>query len=195
MGVIYLDHLSGTPLHPRVKEAMINHINTIYGNPVSDHQVGQQAAQALDKARSRVAALINADPSEIVFESGGTESVNHAVKGVAIGMREKGRHIITTNIEHKSVLNSLRTLRLLDYRSLPWMWMLRPGGPGRGGSRHHPRHHSHQRHAGQQRDRHHRARRRDRQIAKKHKVVCHTDAVDCGGGYSGGCQKPWGWIS
>jgi cysteine desulfurase len=115
MGIIYLDHLSATPLHPRVKEAMINHMNTVYGNPVSDHQVGQLAAQALDKARSQVAALIDADPSEIVFESGGTESVNHAIKGVAIGMREKGRHIITTNIEHKSVLNSLRTLRLLDY--------------------------------------------------------------------------------
>jgi cysteine desulfurase len=115
MGVIYFDHLSGTPLHPRVKEAMINHINTIYGNPVSDYQVGQKAAQALDTARAQVAALINADPSEIVFESGGTESVNHAIKGVAIGMREKGRHIIATNIEHKSVLNSLRTLRLLDY--------------------------------------------------------------------------------
>jgi cysteine desulfurase len=109
MGIIYLDHLSATPLHTRVKEAMINHMNTVYGNPVSDHQVGQLAAQALD------AALIDADPSEIVFESGGTESVNHAIKGVAIGMREKGRHIITTNIEHKSVLNSLRTLRLLDY--------------------------------------------------------------------------------
>jgi cysteine desulfurase len=115
MGIIYLDHLSATPLHPRVKEAMINHMNTVYGNPVSDHQVGQLAAQALDTARSQVAAMINADPSEIVFESGGTESVNHAIKGVAIGMREKGRHIITTNIEHKSVLNSLRTLRLLDY--------------------------------------------------------------------------------
>ena len=116
MGVIYFDHLSGTPLHPKVKEAMIQHINTIYGNPVSDHQVGQQASQALEKARGQVAALINADPKEIVFESGGTESVNHAIKGVAIGLREKGRHIITTNIEHKSVLNSLRTLRLLDYQ-------------------------------------------------------------------------------
>jgi cysteine desulfurase len=116
MGVIYLDHLSGTPLHPKVKEAMIAHINTVFGNPVSDHRIGQQAAQALEKARSQVAALINADPKEIVFESGGTESVNHAIKGVAIGLREKGRHIITTNIEHKSVLNSLRTLRLLDYQ-------------------------------------------------------------------------------
>jgi cysteine desulfurase len=116
MGVIYLDHLSGTPLHPKVKEAMAHHLNTVYGNPVSDHQMGQAASQALDKAREQVAALINADPSEIVFESGGTESVNHALKGVAIGLREKGRRIITTNIEHKAVLNSLRTLRLLDYQ-------------------------------------------------------------------------------
>ncbi len=117
MGVIYLDHLSGTPLHPKVKEAMIQHINTVYGNPVSDHRMGQAASQALEKAREQVAALINAaDPSEIVFESGGTESVNHALKGVAIGLREKGRRIITTNIEHKSVLNSLRTLRLLEYQ-------------------------------------------------------------------------------
>ena len=116
MGVIYLDHLSGTPLHPKVKEAMIHHINKVYGNPVSDHQVGQAASQALEKAREQVAALINADPGEIVFESGGTESVNHALKGVAIGLREKGRRIITTNIEHKAILNSLRTLRLLDYQ-------------------------------------------------------------------------------
>jgi cysteine desulfurase len=116
MGVIYLDHLSGTPLHPKVKEAMAHHLNTVYGNPVSDHQMGQAASQALDKAREQVAALINADPGEIVFESGGTESVNHALKGVAIGLREKGRRIITTNIEHKAVLNSLRTLRLLDYQ-------------------------------------------------------------------------------
>jgi len=116
MAVIYLDHLSGTPLHPRVKEAMIHHLNTVYGNPVSDHQAGQAASQALDQARSQVAALIHADPREVVFTSGGTESVNHAIKGVAIGLREKGRHIITTNIEHKAVLNSLRTLRLLDYQ-------------------------------------------------------------------------------
>jgi cysteine desulfurase len=117
MGVIYLDHLSGTPLHPKVKEAMIQHINNVYGNPVSDHRMGQAASQALEKAREQVAALINAgDPTEIIFESGGTESVNHALKGVAIGLREKGRRIITTNIEHKSVLNSLRTLRLLDYQ-------------------------------------------------------------------------------
>jgi cysteine desulfurase len=116
MGLIYLDHLSATPLHPRVKEAMINYLETVFGNPSSDHQVGHPAAQALDKARAQAAALINAQPQEIVFTSGGTESINTAIKGVAIGLREKGRHIITSNIEHKSVLNSLRTLRLLDYR-------------------------------------------------------------------------------
>lgn len=116
MGLIYLDHLSGTPLHPRVKEAMINYIETTFGNPSSDHQIGQPAFQALDKARGQVAALLNAAPQEVVFTSGGTEANNHALKGAAIGLREKGRHIITSNIEHKSVLNSLRTLRLLDYR-------------------------------------------------------------------------------
>jgi cysteine desulfurase len=116
MGLIFLDHQSGTPLHPRVKEAMIRHMETVFGNPSSDHQVGHPAAEALDQARSRVAALINANPVEVIFTSGGTESVNHALKGIAIGLREKGRHIITSNIEHKCVLNSLRTLRLLDYR-------------------------------------------------------------------------------
>ena len=116
MGLIYLDHLSATPLHPRVKEAMINYIETTFGNPSSDHQVGQPAFQALDKARGQVAALLNAAPQEVVFTSGGTEANNHALKGAAIGLRERGRHIITSNIEHKSVLNSLRTLRLLDYR-------------------------------------------------------------------------------
>ncbi len=116
MALIYLDHLSATPLHPKVKEAMIKHIETVFGNPSSDHQVGHPAAEALETARSQVAALINADPKEVVFNSGGTESCNHALKGIAIGLREKGRHLITSNIEHKAVLNSLRTLRLLDYR-------------------------------------------------------------------------------
>jgi len=116
MGLVFLDHLAGTPLHPKVKEAMIHHMETVFGNPSSDHQIGQPASQALEKARGQVAKLINAQPPEIVFNSGGTEGNNHAIKGVAIGLREKGRHIITSNIEHKSVLNSLRTLRLLDYK-------------------------------------------------------------------------------
>src|SRR5512135_2307954 len=117
MGVIYLDHLAATPLLPAVQEAMIHHLETVFGNPSSDNQVGQPAAAALEKARGQVAALINAaDAKEVVFTSGGTEANNHALKGVAIGLREKGRHIITSNIEHKSVLNALRTLRLVNYR-------------------------------------------------------------------------------
>ena len=116
MDLIYLDHQANTPLHPQVKEAMINHINTVYGNPSSDHQVGQPAREALAAAREQVAGLINAAPEEVIFTSGGTESINHAIKGVALGLRQKGRHIITSNIEHKSVLNSLRTLRLVDNR-------------------------------------------------------------------------------
>src|SRR4030042_3351980 len=106
MGVIYLDHLAATPLHPRVQEAMIRYIETVVGNPSTDNQIGQPAAEALEQARGQVAALINAEPKEVVFNSGGTESVNNATKGVAIGLREKGRPIITPNIEHKSVLHS-----------------------------------------------------------------------------------------
>ncbi len=115
MEPIYLDHYAATPLHPQVQEAMIDAVKHIFGNPSSDHQIGQRAADALQTARERVAHLLNAAPEEVVFTSGGTESVNHALKGVAFSLREKGRHIITSNIEHKSVLNSLRTLRLLDY--------------------------------------------------------------------------------
>ncbi len=115
MDAVYFDNYAATPLHPRVKEAMHRIVDEVFGNPSSDHRFGQAAAEALDTARKQTANLINAEPEEIVFTSGGTESVNHAIKGVAFSQREKGRHIITTNIEHKSVLNCLRTLRLLDY--------------------------------------------------------------------------------
>ena len=116
MNVVYLDNYAATPLHPKVKEAMHHIVDNVFGNPSSDHRFGQAAAEALDQARNQTAALLNADPQDIVFTSGGTESVNQAIKGVAFSQREKGRHIITTNIEHKSVLNTLRTLRLVDYK-------------------------------------------------------------------------------
>ena len=116
MDVVYLDNYAATPLHPKVKEAMHHIVDEVFGNPSSDHRFGQAAAEALDTARRQTANLLHAEPEEIVFTSGGTESVNHAIKGVAFSQREKGRHIITTNIEHKSVLNCLRTLRLLDYQ-------------------------------------------------------------------------------
>jgi len=116
MNMVYLDNYAATPLHPKVKEAMHHIVDNVFGNPSSDHRFGQAAAEALDQARNQTAALLNADPQDIVFTSGGTESVNQAIKGVAFSQREKGRHIITTNIEHKSVLNTLRTLRMVDFK-------------------------------------------------------------------------------
>ena len=114
--MIYLDTISGTPLHPEVKVAMVRYLDNGFGNPISQHRVGDKALEALERAREETAGLINARKTEIVFTSGGTESINHAVKGVALAMREKGRHIVTSNIEHQAVQRSLRTLTGMGYR-------------------------------------------------------------------------------
>ena len=85
MTVINLDHISSNPMRPEVKEAMIAAIEHDYGNPSSPHRLGDEATEALDKARESVAALINAPtPKEVVFTASGTESINHAIKGVAL---------------------------------------------------------------------------------------------------------------
>ncbi len=114
--IINLDNAAATPIHPQVKAEMIDYLENVYANPSSQHRLGDRAAEALDKAREQVALLINAEPREIVFGSGGTESINHAVKGVAFAKRDKGKHIITSNIEHNAVLRTLRALRLMDWR-------------------------------------------------------------------------------
>jgi cysteine desulfurase len=112
MKYINLDHISSNPLLPEVKQAMSAAIQHDYHNPSSQHQAGEEAAAALEKAREQVAGLINADsPKEVVFTSGGTESDNHAVKGVAMANADKGKHIVTTNIEHNAVIRSLRRLK------------------------------------------------------------------------------------
>jgi cysteine desulfurase len=112
MRYINLDHISSNPLLPEVKQAMIDAITHDYHNPSSQHKAGEEAAAVLEKARGQVAGLLNADsPKEIVFTSGGTESVNHAIKGVAMANADKGKHIITTNIEHNAVIRSLRRLK------------------------------------------------------------------------------------
>lgn len=117
MNTIYFDHISATPLHPLVKETMINFIqNNNFGNPLSQHHIGDAAVEALEGARSQVAQLINAKPDEIVFTSNGTESINHAIKGVAFAKFKKGKHIITTNIEHQSVARTLRVLMRFGYQ-------------------------------------------------------------------------------
>jgi cysteine desulfurase len=116
MKVIYLDHISGNPLHPQVKEAIIGYIHKDgFGNPVSQHSIGDAATETLEDARAKVAQLINADPQEIVFTSCGTEANNHAIKGVAFAKAKKGKHIITSNIEHQSVARPLRMLSQMGY--------------------------------------------------------------------------------
>jgi cysteine desulfurase len=116
MKIINLDHMSANPLLPEVQEAMILALKSNYGNPSSQHKLGDQGANALEKARESVARLIHSSsPKEVVFTSGGTESVNHAIKGVALAKAEKGKHIVTSNIEHNAVLRSLRRLKMMDY--------------------------------------------------------------------------------
>jgi cysteine desulfurase len=112
MGIINLDHISSNPLLPEVKTAMIDAINADYHNPSSQHTAGEMAAERLDQARTSVSALINCtSPKEIVFTSGGTESVNHAIKGTALANAKKGNHIITSNVEHNAVIRSLKRLK------------------------------------------------------------------------------------
>lgn len=116
MKVIYLDHISGNPLHPQVKEAIIDYIQKDgFGNPVSQHSIGDAAMETLEDARVKVAKLINSNPQEIVFTSCGTESNNHAIKGVAFAKAKKGKHIITSNIEHQSVTRPLRMLSKMGF--------------------------------------------------------------------------------
>lgn len=122
MKVINLDHISAKPLLPEVKTAMIEAIKKDYHNPSSQHKSGEEAAAVLQKAREAVAELLNCSNSkEIVFTSGGTESVNHAIKGVAMANEDKGKHIITSNIEHNAVIRSLRRLKASGFAvtSLP----------------------------------------------------------------------------
>jgi cysteine desulfurase len=105
---VYLDHNATTPLHPEVKAAMLPYFDQFFGNASSIHSFGREARAAVDEARERVAALIGAEPAEIIFTSGGTESDNFAIKGLAYqnSHRGKGNHIITTSIEHHAVTNS-----------------------------------------------------------------------------------------
>ncbi len=116
METIYLDYISAYPLDPRVQEAMARFLECGWANPSSQHKLGDHASEALENARIQVASLVHAKPQEIVFTSSGTESINHAVKGVAWALQEKGKHIVTSNIEHNAVLRSLRRLKMMGYR-------------------------------------------------------------------------------
>jgi cysteine desulfurase len=108
MRKVYLDHASTTPLDAKVLEAMLPYLTERFGNASSAHSFGKDARIALDDSRERAAKAINADPQEIIFTSGGTESDNLAIKGIAY--KKGSGHIITSSIEHKAVLNSCRCI-------------------------------------------------------------------------------------
>jgi cysteine desulfurase len=108
---IYLDHNATTPVDAVAVEAMIGALHNLFGNASSVHYYGQQAKAAIDAARSSIAALIGAEPAEVIFTSGGTESDNFAIRGVAEALEMTGRkHLITCGIEHEAVLNTFKAL-------------------------------------------------------------------------------------
>jgi cysteine desulfurase len=109
---IYLDHAATTATHPRVLEAMLPWLAGRYGNPSSLYALGREAQAAIDAARDQVAAVLNARPSEVIFTSGGSESVNAAVRGIVQAGQLAGtaRHVVTTAIEHHAVLHTCQSL-------------------------------------------------------------------------------------
>ena len=107
---VYFDYNATTPLDPAVREAMLPYLGAIFGNPSSVHHVGRRARALLDDARDRVARVWSCKPSEVIFTSGGTESSNLAIFGVARRLRERGRHIITSQVEHHAVLHACEYL-------------------------------------------------------------------------------------
>ncbi|WP_243297504.1 cysteine desulfurase family protein [Bacillus litorisediminis] len=107
---IYLDHAATSPVHPDVIEKITKVMQEVYGNPSSIHAFGRRARQIVDDARTTIAKSIGCKYNEIIFTSGGTESDNLAIKGIAHAYREKGKHIITSSIEHHAVLHTCHSL-------------------------------------------------------------------------------------
>jgi len=110
MKPVYLDHNATTPVRLEVVEAMLPMFREEFGNPSSVHACGGGPRLRREEARARVAALLGCCPVEVVFTSGGTESDNHAIKGTAFALRDKGRHIVTSRVEHHAVLHTCRWL-------------------------------------------------------------------------------------
>jgi len=110
MQTVYFDYNATTPLDPQVRAAMLPFLSEVWGNPSSVHHVGRRARALLDEARERAAKVLGSKPSEVVFTAGGTESANLAILGTARLLKPKGRHIITSAIEHHAVLRSCEYL-------------------------------------------------------------------------------------
>ena len=124
---IYLDHAATTPLAAEVLAEMMPYLTEIYGNPSSIHGTGREAHQALETARRRTAAALEAKPQEIYFTSGGSESDNWAIRGAAMANQSRGRHLITDAIEHHAVLHTFRELEREGFE----VTYLQPDGQGR----------------------------------------------------------------
>ncbi|MEN1759259.1 cysteine desulfurase NifS [Anoxynatronum sibiricum] len=107
---VYLDYSATTPIKPEVLEAMMPFLTQQYGNPSSLHSFGRESRKAVDNARDQIAKTLNASPDEIFFTGGGSEADNWAIKGTAYALKSKGRHIITTAIEHHAVLHACEYL-------------------------------------------------------------------------------------
>ena len=116
MRSIYLDHAATTPPLPEVVEVMIPYLRENFGNPSSLHDIGLAAKKAVEEARARVAGLIKANPEELFFTSGGTESNNFALKSMAFGHQDKGKHIIISAIEHHSIIHSAKALEKSGFK-------------------------------------------------------------------------------
>jgi cysteine desulfurase len=110
MQTVYFDYNATTPLDPQVRAAMLPFLSEVWGNPSSVHHVGRQARALLDEARERAAKVLGTKPSEVVFTAGGTESANLAIFGTARLLKQKGRHIITSAVEHPAVLRCCECL-------------------------------------------------------------------------------------
>ena len=108
--IIYFDHAATTPLSKEVLNEMMPYLTENYGNASSVYSIGRKAREAVESARAKVAAAIGSKDKEIYFTAGGSESDNAIIKGVARSRRDKGNHIITTNIEHPAVLETCRQL-------------------------------------------------------------------------------------
>lgn len=108
--IVYVDNAATTKIKPEVLDKMMPYLTEFYGNPSSIYSIANESKKAIDKAREKVAKAIHADPKEIVFTSGATESDNWALKGIAYANRNKGNHIITTKIEHHAVLHAAQQL-------------------------------------------------------------------------------------
>jgi len=117
MRKVYLDHIAATPLDPEVLAAMLPFLRERFGNPQSLHSVGQDALEAIEEARSKVARLIGAEGSEIHFTASGSEANNFALKGMAMARREKGNHLVLSAIEHQSVLHEAKSLERSGFSS------------------------------------------------------------------------------